>query len=848
MPDDPDKSATNPNAVAAHVLLTEIRTRIATQRLHFSQGDEKTALSSLHALYGVARKTITDHFGCDAFAEKTVAFLNGDLRHFMADWHRKSLNGELDTRDGAVAFRCELHDIQNAFREFAADLHKMAYGTDLGEFPDDPEPFEPPSGHISFGIPQDGSIPFDPRQPRDHIVDLINRDEAAAITARRKTVNHPDADATQISDAAGLALSGGGIRSASFCLGVVQVLADMPKLMNNFDIMSTVSGGGFTGAFLTQRIAAEGVEAVARPDGPDTPAIKYLRQRADYLNTGSLQITAAVIVNLLLGMILNWTALAAVIAVLALGVHLLQWVIGGSVGNLVSISVGLAVAGIIAYAWLPYRLGRWRVVALWALCGGAAAAFVTHLVGYFYGLFVAALTSDTSGVVPVTFSVATLAATLPALSRLLPVLGQPWMRKIGNQIVLIIATAAVPVLALLFGYALYWLGTISTDGVAQFMPDWLTVPGWVLLFAIALFLSLTALVCIDINATGPHWLYRQQLANTFIKKKPDDTPDVPLKDHDPDQKAPYLLVNAVAQLPNSTAIQLRERRGDFFLFSKYWCGSPLTGYRPTKHWKRGAEDIDLATAIATSGAAVAPHMALLSVSAARSLLSFLNIRLGYWVKRPPVQDQPLGSGGRPGARMLLRETFGFGMHENSDWLMLTDGAHLDNSAIYELLRRRCKFIVAVDASAGESGTFGNVLTLVRHAMIDLGVHIRANLDDLRPDPETGLAPAHGVLCDINYPKVGDAPAAKGVLLVIKLSMTGNENELINAYRLAHPEFPNQSTLDQFFDEHQFEAFRQLGVHSAQSMLSEALVGEGEIQSVRDWLERLYRRIPPNAGR
>jgi Patatin-like phospholipase len=45
----------------------------------------------------------------------------------------------------------------------------------------------------------------------------------------------------------GLALSGGGIRSASFCLGLIKALAKN-KLFHRFDLMSTVSGGGYAGA------------------------------------------------------------------------------------------------------------------------------------------------------------------------------------------------------------------------------------------------------------------------------------------------------------------------------------------------------------------------------------------------------------------------------------------------------------------------------------------------------------------------------------------------------------------------------------------------------------------------
>lgn len=62
----------------------------------------------------------------------------------------------------------------------------------------------------------------------------------------------------------GIALSGGGIRSATFCIGVLQSIAERDKycqdnskkdykssLLSHFDYLSTVSGGGYAGGFLT---------------------------------------------------------------------------------------------------------------------------------------------------------------------------------------------------------------------------------------------------------------------------------------------------------------------------------------------------------------------------------------------------------------------------------------------------------------------------------------------------------------------------------------------------------------------------------------------------------------------
>ena len=72
-------------------------------------------------------------------------------------------------------------------------------------------------------------------------------------------------------DAVGLALSGGGIRSATFCLGVMQALAAR-GLLRRVDFLSTVSGGGYIGAFfgaLVQRavpITAGGPTGINRAE------------------------------------------------------------------------------------------------------------------------------------------------------------------------------------------------------------------------------------------------------------------------------------------------------------------------------------------------------------------------------------------------------------------------------------------------------------------------------------------------------------------------------------------------------------------------------------------------------
>ena len=63
------------------------------------------------------------------------------------------------------------------------------------------------------------------------------------------------------------------------------------------------------------------------------------------------------------------------------------------------------------------------------------------------------------------------------------------------------------------------------------------------------------------------------------------------------------------------------------------------------------------------------------------------------------------------------------MRENSETIYLTDGGHIENLGIYELLRRRCRLIIAVDAEADPEMSFRSLVALQRYARIDLGVLI-----------------------------------------------------------------------------------------------------------------------------
>lgn len=113
-----------------------------------------------------------------------------------------------------------------------------------------------------------------------------------------------------------LCLSGGGIRSATFNLGILQGLA-RHNLLGKFDYLSTVSGGGFIGSWLTAWIHRAGIDEVVkelskRPDSPlvpDPKPVSWLREYSNYLSPKLSLLDAdtwTLVSTYLRNLLLNW--------------------------------------------------------------------------------------------------------------------------------------------------------------------------------------------------------------------------------------------------------------------------------------------------------------------------------------------------------------------------------------------------------------------------------------------------------------------------------------------------------------------------------------------------------------
>jgi hypothetical protein len=317
---------------------------------------------------------------------------------------------------------------------------------------------------------------------------------------------------------------------------------------------------------------------------------------------------------------------------------------------------------------------------------------------------------------------------------------------------------------------------------------------------------------INVNQSSLHGFYRDRLSKLYLinrdlakKGKVSHNDNVKLSElNKPGTSVPYHIINTTLNLQGDIQQSQRGRDSDFFFFSKLYCGGSHTGYCDTKALEKQDPHLNLGTAMAISAAAAAPNMGATTAKSLTFMLTLLNLRLGYWLPNPHFVTAKKYIA-KPWGRFLWREAVGR-MTATKSLINVSDGGHLENLALYEMLRRRCKTIICIDGEADPEHTFNGLVTLIRIARIDLGIVIKINLDELRLKDK--MCEKHFVVGCINYADNEE----QGMLIYVKSSYIkdNDENPFLRKYRADHPSFPHESTADQFFDERQFEAYRALG--------------------------------------
>jgi len=660
----------------------------------------------------------------------------------------------------------------------------------------------------------------------------------------------------------GLALSGGGIRSASFCLGVLQALASKNRLQN-FDYLSTVSGGGYLGGSLSwiwlkkwqdssrDPVFGTGADdfpygtgkrfsnADANMDRQQASLMRHLRQYGKYLtpdrNINLFSFISVVLRSITMGLV-------TVLLLASLLFHLLydktSLFVRLEDGLFPSLALKIAAGSILLY------FAALLVYALQALVFEKTAdkAYLSRRgweIGIKYFLY-ASLLITVIAIVPMLRE--KIAAEYAASGGLTAALGAAiaWFtQKSLNTADSASFTRHLPrPLMINVGLLLLLIGLlVVADQLTQVMQQHI---GLLFHLVLALGLLLTAAL-VPINKVSIHRYYRDRLMETFM-------PDVdkvlsnenncvarhanktPLSECQPQQRdMPYHIINSNLILVASNIAKFRGRGGDNFILSPLYCGSNATGWRNTQSF--AGNSLTLPTAVAISGAAANSDSGVagngLTMNPILStIMSIFNLRLGYWAANPDPQRnkyprcQP--SYLIPGFNGVL---YRHKLNEEARFIQLSDGGHFENLAVYELLRRQCKFIVCCDAEQDADFKFEGLGNLLEKARVDFGSEIQISDSDLQQlkyskDAQGNISYATSgyLLAEINYPH-----GAKGHFLYIKTTLVKHLPADLVAYKSAQPDFPDESTLDQFFDEKQMEAYRLLGMQIAQNALNDSRI-------------------------
>jgi hypothetical protein len=404
--------------------------------------------------------------------------------------------------------------------------------------------------------------------------------------------------------------------------------------------------------------------------------------------------------------------------------------------------------------------------------------------------------------------------------------------------------------------------TALFGGPAASSAHWFDCPPVLLGVALLVAIALVALVPwrININRFSLHALYRNRLIRAFLAAsrisprggqidRPkrnlftdmdacDNLPMWKLWDRYSTQRGerwrPFHVINMALNIVSSKNLAWQERKAEPFTVSALHAGSGCRAFdgpgafQPTENYGgKPGFGLSLGTAMAISGAAASPNMGYNSSPGVTFLMALFNVRLGWWLPNPGEKGDGYHAtaGPRWALGAFVDELFGL-TQDSRRYVYLSDGGHFEDLGLYEMVRRRCRYIVVSDAGCDPNFVFADLGNAIRKIQIDLGIRIEMQgVEKLKkrrrkrqpPDIEQRYY-ATGV---IRYSEVDKGDSKDGYLLYIKPGLRWDESPDILSYALAHPDFPHETTLDQWFTESQFESYRHLGFTIGTAILKEA---------------------------
>ena len=281
---------------------------------------------------------------------------------------------------------------------------------------------------------------------------------------------------------------------------------------------------------------------------------------------------------------------------------------------------------------------------------------------------------------------------------------------------------------------------------------------------------------------------------------------------------PFHVINMALNVTSKNNLALQDRKALPFVATPLWCGAAnLAGnrgaFRRTSEFGGEEKTITVGTAMAISGAAVSPNMGYHSSPLISLLLTFFNIRLGWWYGNPVDGETYRLEGPRWALESLMYKAFGL-TSETRPYVYLSDGGHFDNLGLYEMVRRRCHLILVVDAGQDGDCQFEDLSNALARIKTDFGIAVEIDLKSIRCRNDDRQTPENGgsgfVVGAIKYGDVDGKDTEDGVNIYLKPTWRGDERASLHGYAGKHSTFPHETTADQWFTEAQFESYRMLG--------------------------------------
>jgi Patatin-like phospholipase len=358
------------------------------------------------------------------------------------------------------------------------------------------------------------------------------------------------------------------------------------------------------------------------------------------------------------------------------------------------------------------------------------------------------------------------------------------------------------------------------------------------------------------DTAAPMHLINVTLNRTVgAKKLP---PDINVDHDDP------LLLDKTSNRPRGriasyeSQLALRDRKGDRMVIGP-------EGIRAGAQWfdwqkLNKVELPKLGQFCAISGAAVGSGMGRMTTLGTALALTMANVRLGHWWNRPHDARNNHGPAPRQYLqpyRNLFSELLGLYSRDSSEW-MLSDGGHSENTGVLSLLERGCKFILACDNGQDPDYSFADLEILIRTARTDLGIEIdivkthefpgemdavrdcffNGTTSDWRREAKEQEKAAFALLLQAEFIRsvsadgdlATDSPPA--FIVWIKPSNFKGLPADLATYAELNPDFPQQSTSNQFFGEAQWESYRRLGFHMGRALFTNRSAFGGLVPMIR----------------